>query len=76
MQWHVVLVLGMHCIMTAFFFIDGDFNGRWLLAAVLWLLWIGFIFVQVTGARFYWRLHRRFRFCVFGIRRTAQEMQF
>ena len=46
MRWHVVFVLALHCAMAAFFFVDGELHGRWVLVSVLMLVWTFFVAFQ------------------------------
>ena len=46
MRWHVVFVLALHCAMAAFFFVDGELHGRWVLVSVLMLVWTVFVAFQ------------------------------
>ena len=46
MRWHVVFVLALHCAMAAFFFVDGELHGRWVLVSVLLLVWTVFVAIQ------------------------------
>ena len=51
MQYHVVLVLALHCAMAAFFFVDGQLFGRWTLVVILSVVWASFVCAKITGVR-------------------------